>query len=68
MKVVEEANYKEYLFTCINCGASLKARGSEFDFLKPGRLECTCPSCGDRIAVKERHIEILPVYVEYQGN
>lgn len=64
MKIVERSNYNKFRFVCKACGCTLEATGKELEFLKPGRLVCTCASCNERIIVKERSIEIVPVYQE----
>lgn len=64
MKIVEKTDCNLYRFECPECEAILEAKGTEFEFVRPGRLACTCPSCKSRIEVKERKIEIVPMYRE----
>lgn len=67
MKIIERTNRNAYRFTCPECDALLEATGKEFEFLRKGHLGCTCASCGEEIDVKERNIEIVPVYQTAQN-
>ena len=64
MKIVERSEQNKYRFDCPECMSTLEATGKEFEFIRPGRLSCTCPACGEQIHIKERSIEIVPVYRE----
>lgn len=62
MKIVEKSFRNEFVFECTNCGALLLAKGKELEFVSKGLLACTCPGCKTDVLIKERKIEVLPVY------
>lgn len=62
MKIIEKTNRNVYHFTCPNCGELLEANGKEFEFLRKGVLGCTCIACKEPVEIKERKIEVVPVY------
>lgn len=68
MKVVQRSEKDTFRFVCKKCGCTLEANGNELEFVKEGRLRCTCAHCGESIVIKERKITIVPVYEEIEPN